>query len=293
MDTDTMLADTMEEGTPWYVYAQWILTIVIGLLGAMAGAYAGWTIDDGSIVVVTATGGFAAASAVACLICGPFRYYWNIFTSAVTPPEAKRMELMYGGSFASFDMYVTVHRVNNVYNTEGILGFFGNRNNSYVEVKVGRFMNETFSIQMNPSKKTCVSTKGTFEECFHFNVAPTDDSIRLTLYDQDVFADDFVGQCDLNITNEVMCAGFPQHKSFKLFREGDVREGAVRASAIAGNIIVSFTPASNFACEKLQAQKHLHFSNVDAMRTKLLTASGDTKYGTWIKENKGSMPTMP
>lgn len=290
MDTDSLLADTMEEGTPWWVYAQWILTIVFGLLGAMAGAYAGWTIDDGSVVVLTAGGGFAAASAVACLTCGPFRYYLNQFLAAAAPPEKKRMELMYNGGHTSFDVYVTVHRVNNVYNTEGILGFFGNRNNSYVEVKVGRLMNETFSIQMNPPKKTCISTDNVFEECFHFNVAPTDDSIRFTLYDQDVFSDDLVGSCDLNITNEVMCAGFPQRKNFKLLREGADDEGPVRASAIAGNIIVSFTPASNFANDKLQEEKHLHFGNVDAMRTKLLKETDKTQYGTWISANKGNMP---
>lgn len=290
MDPDILLADSMEEGTPWWVYAQWILTIVIGLLGAMAGAYAGWTMDDGSIVVFTALGGFAAASVVACLTCGPFRYYFHLFLAAATPPEKKRLDLMYNGGHTSFDVYVTVHRVNNVYNTEGILGFFGNRNNSYVEVKVGRLISETFSIQMNPPKKTCISMDNVFEECFHFNVAPTDDSIRFTLYDQDVFSDDLVGSCDLNITNEVMCGGFPQKKSFKLLREGADDEGAIRASSIAGNIVVSFTPASNFQNEHLQDQKKLHFTNVDAMRTKLLDSTKDTQYGTWVAKNKGDMP---
>jgi len=293
MDTDTLLADTMEEGTPWWVYAQWILTIVIGLLGAMGGAYAGWTIDDGSVVVLTAGGGFAAASVLACLTVGPFRYYFTLFRAGLPSTDTKRMDLMYNGGATSFDVYVTVHRVNNVFNTEGILGFFGNRNNSYVEVKVGRLIGDTFSIQMNPAKKTCISTANVFEECFHFNVAPTDDTIRFTLFDQDVFSDDLVGSCDLNITNDVMSAGFPQRKSYKMLREGASDEGAVRASAIAGNIVVSFTPAANFANAKLQTEKNLHFDNVDAMRTKLLGETEKTQYGTWIKQNKGNMPNMP
>lgn len=283
MDTDTLLADTMEEGTPWWVNAQWILTIVIGLLGALAGAYAGWTIDDGSVVVFTAGGGFAAASMVAFLTCGPFRYYLHEFMAVAKPPEKKRMELMYHGGHTSFDIYVTVHRVNNVFNTEGILGLFGHRNNSYVEVKVGRLIGDNFSIQMNPPKRTCVSTDNSFDECFHFNVAPTDDSVRFTLYDQDVFSDDLVGTCDINITNEVMCGGFPQHKSYKLIRQGNSDEGAVKASAIAGNLVVSFTPSSDFVNDKLQAEKHLHFSNVDVIRTKLLKETDKTQYGTWVK----------
>lgn len=283
MDTDTLLADSMEEGTPWEVYARWIVTIVFGLLGAMGGAYAGWQIDDGSIVVLTAGGGFAAVGFLAFLTCGPFRFYFNKACADLKPPELKRMHMMYNGGHTSFDMYITVHRVNNVYNTEGIFGFFGNRNNSYVECKVGRLINETFSIVMNPPKKTCISTENVFEECFHFNVAPTDDTIRFTLYDQDVFNDDHVGQCDLNITDEVMVAGFPQRKTFQLLREG------MDDGAIAGNIIVSFTPASNFANTALQDDKHLHFGNLEGMKSKLMKQTNDTQYGTWVAANKGFM----
>lgn len=303
------LTDNVNSGTPRNVIVGYILSVIMGCIGAMAGGFVAYIYRVGEIDITTgrvqleAGGwlpviggivGFASFFSVTWCSSGPGEYHYNWILSTVTPPSASRIKTV---GLHSFDIYVTVHRVKNVYNTDPLLGLFGYGSNPYVEVMVGRLVDDQqeFMMHRNTTQRTCIARNNAFEECFHFTVSPTDDTIRFILFDQDVFNDDRVGMCDIDITDEVLSLGFPQKKSYKMRRgEGrrggrenmDMAEVQGEANRLAGSIVVSFAPGNNFpigAGHSIRraapsAWQHMQTAQQD-LSSKAAKSAG--AYGTW------------
>lgn len=79
-----------------------------------------------------------------------------------------------------FTLFVTVERLEE---DSKVLNWWFN-NDFYVRVKCGR----------NPVKSTCVKKNGQFFETFKLVVEPADKSVTFELTDQDIFAEDLLGQ---------------------------------------------------------------------------------------------------
>lgn len=257
MKGDQIIADMMGEAVPSKVMFGWFISFIAGLLGAVVGTYVGWGYDKVfgggvHVIVIAAILGFLVSFTIAFCLSGPFQYHFYKWACVFVPMEGQRRNLTgKTGSLTwqSFDLYVTIHSVRNMY-TDDMFGLTS-QNNHYVECKVGRKIGDdkTFSMQRNPIKRTCVQMSGVFEETFHFEISPTDDTIRFVLYDQDIFTDDVHGQCDVNITNQVLAEGFPQKLAVKLFH-GTKKRGDNNyrdTDMLVGNILVSFTPGANFS----------------------------------------------
>mmetsp|Transcript_155329 Transcript_155329/g.477129 ORF Transcript_155329/g.477129 Transcript_155329/m.477129 type:complete len:312 (+) Transcript_155329:55-990(+) len=238
----------------------YVVASLLGMLGALVGGYAGYVIKTGTfsmeytrgagiVPIIAALVGFIIFFVIGLFLLGPGEHVYARFLSRAAMPES--MERFQVTGFSSFDLYVTVHRIKNLFHADPCTGFFGNLASPYVEVVVGRYVDDDrqLSVQRNPPKRTCIASSTSFEECFHFVVSPTDDTIRFIVYDQDAIANHLVGKCDVNITDDVLAAGFPQKKSFKLARGAalDADKSTDRnPDHHAGSVIVSFAPGTNF-----------------------------------------------
>lgn len=292
---DAMLEELAQDKTPPSVALGYFLSLVAGLVGGLVGGYLGWTYDDGIVPVVAGLIGFVVIFCIVFMVSGPGIFHFSKIYKELMPPEWDRVKL---SGLQTFDLYVTIHKVQNLYNGDDILGLFSTEGTRrlYVEVKVGRLLNEDenygfFSVQLNPFKRTCVSASNSFEECFHFTVAPTDNTIRISLFYQDVFADDLAGFCDIDITDQVLQLGFPQKKAYRLFRQKkDQETGHKDADKLAGNIIVSFVPGDNFpttVAEEIDKSNKLAYQHMIDVRSKLVEKTVDNHgaYGTWSMQS--------
>eukprot|EP00403_Amphidinium_massartii_P037615 CAMPEP_0178437840 /NCGR_PEP_ID=MMETSP0689_2-20121128/35230_1 /TAXON_ID=160604 /ORGANISM="Amphidinium massartii, Strain CS-259" /LENGTH=290 /DNA_ID=CAMNT_0020060115 /DNA_START=131 /DNA_END=1000 /DNA_ORIENTATION=+ len=286
MDTtkyDQRQTDATEQDVPVHVYLGLIVSFVTGMLGGLAGGYLGWVVQDGVFTIATASLGFVVCFCVAAACTGPLSYVKGQVSATMIPPDATRLKTT---GFTSWDLYVTVHLVKNLYVSEGMLGWMvGATNDSYVELKVGRFIEpDTFKLDQ-PVKYTCVSKTHTFEESFHFLVSPTDDHLRITLWDQDMFSDDLVGLCDININEQILLGGFPQHKAFRLVRARMNPDDAYDVDHLAGTIVLSFRPGGAFpqsVYNKLSTQKPLHYKQMKSESESLFNSMNKAgAYGTW------------
>lgn len=272
--------------TPGYVYAGYLVSFLMGIVGGVVGGYTGWLLKEGVVTVGLAGFGFLLFFGVTCALSGPGVYHYGQMSSRLRSPEWDRVREL---GHRNFHLYVTVHKVKDLY----IAGAFGMLAPlpTYVEVMVGRLTEGgKFSVQRNPATATCASATGTFEECFHFVVTPTDDTIRFVLRNRDigaeVFSEPVLGECSINITDEAVLQGFLQHRAFGLQRLPLAGEGAGVAkdpSHLAGTLVVSFTPgadceipAQSYGVDRRLAQEHLQ-----STQGLLLSAAGRTGYGTW------------
>mmetsp|Transcript_643 Transcript_643/g.2026 ORF Transcript_643/g.2026 Transcript_643/m.2026 type:complete len:316 (-) Transcript_643:49-996(-) len=291
-----------DDGQGQKVLLGYVLALVVGMLGGLVGGYGGYAYrmgyveageleGAGLLPVLTAAGGFIIFFTVALFTVGPSDHLTSKLSALVRQPALDRAKVV---GFSSFELFITVHRVKNLFNADPCTGFFGAKCNPYVEVLVGRTVDDRgkFSVQRNPAKRTCVSTSSSFEESFRFVVSPTDDTIRFVLWDQDLVDDDVVGMCDLNITEDVLKMGFPQKKSYKLAR-GDAlddakpRSGFKDADHHAGSLVASFAPGEDFpaaAAASLQATSRREIDRLRSAKDELRSQAAATAgpYGTMV-----------
>lgn len=258
---------------------------LLAMLGALIGGYAGWLYDAGFYVIAGATAGFLFFGSASFCIAGHLCSLEDLKAMAVDTERTAMLGL------SNFDLYITVHRVKNLYQSGPLMGIMGRVYNSWVELKVGKLDHDgSMTAQKNPEKRTCVNPAGLFEECFHFIVSPSDDTIRLLLYSQELFNDEVVGICDINITEQVLQQDFPQRQTFNLLRthnmigEDSVDDRDTRQ--LAGSIVVSFTPGANFPQPNLavlQSRSRLGYHQRREAQEHLLsqTLRDGTRYGTW------------
>mmetsp|Transcript_819 Transcript_819/g.2427 ORF Transcript_819/g.2427 Transcript_819/m.2427 type:complete len:310 (+) Transcript_819:136-1065(+) len=292
---DKRQVDATEQDTPLHVYLGLLMSFLAGMIGGLGGAYLGSIVQDGMVVVGAATVGFFLTFCLAAALTGPLSYAYGQFFAIVAPPDAGRVWAMRG--FSSWDLYVTVHLVKNSLVTEGMSGWLtGKQNDSYLEVKVGRYVPpDTFKLAQ-PVKYTCVSHTNVFEESFHFVVSPTDDHLRIALWDQDIFADDMVGMCDINISDQILLAGFPQHKGFRLIRATQGLDENADMDHLSGTVVLSFRPGGAFpksVYDRLKSQKPLHYEKLRTENQALMNSTRATagSYGTWATGMPESNPT--
>lgn len=288
---DKPIDTSMDDGeSTWKLVLKLVGVLVCAILGSMVGAMGGWFTGQGFIpgqgmnpdVIYGAAGGLVFFSIFGwCCFFG--RDCVDAFRHEHAPPEIKRTTL---GILKSFDMYVTVHEAKNVINSEGILAYFGKASDSFIKVEVGRKLSEfsDFRLQKNTPKRTTVQNSKVWEETFKFVVATTDDTMRLTLYDQDMVGDSYVGECEIKVTNEILENGFPQKKGYKIMRE----EGFLFGSSWkrVGILVISFTPGQEFPKEVLsrldeknpleaERREKLHHQLADEVRSRY----GSNAYG--------------
>jgi len=277
------LQDLLTARTPPKVIFGYFLSFILGCVGGFAGGYSGWLYDDGRITVMCAIGGFVLFFCCTFTFSGPGDFHYAKMLTSISPPSRKRLALT---QLSSFDLFITVHSVKNVLNTDPILGFFGMRSQMYCEVSVGRLVDGGFfSVQQNKAKNTCVQKTGEFEECFRFTVAPTDDTIKIRLFDQDLLKDDEVGFVYINIVGQVLDLGFPQKKGFTLHSDTKYEEDIDRDPGFfAGQVILSFSPGENlprWSATAIKTQSPFAFDHLQDQNAKLLKETDKTNYGTW------------
>lgn len=268
-----------EARTPGYVFVGYLVSFLMGIVGGVVGGYAGWLLKEGVVTVGLAGFGFLLFFGVTCALSGPGVYHYGQLSSRLRAPDRDRVREL---GHRNFHLYVTVHKVKDLY----AAGAFGMLTAlpTYVEVMVGRLTEGgKFSVQRNPATATCASASGVFEECFHFVVTPTDDTIRFVLRNRDIganfFSEPVLGECSINITDEAVLQGFPQHSAFGLQRQHDAHDPGHHA----GTLVISFNPGPD--CE-LPAESHgvdrrLAQEHRQSTQGLLLSAAGRTGYGTW------------
>lgn len=274
--------------------AQYVTCFLLGLLGALAGGYTGWLCDTGLDVIAGATIGFLLLSGVSFCVTGLFERHAGSsgldVVRAAMSADPGRIAVV---GHSSFDLYVTVHRVKNLYISGPFMGLLGRVYNTYVEVTIGKVEHDgSLTAMKNPEKKTCVSTSGIFEECFHFIVSPTEDTIRFVIYSQELFTDEVIGICDVPITAQVLQESFPQQRTFNVSRVHPLltlaEQDAVNdrdARQLAGTIVASFTPGASYQEpdeSTLQHRSRLAYRHRQEVQEQLLAQTSQyTTYGTW------------
>lgn len=293
--TDELIGDALDQALPQNVLLGGFVAVFLGMIGGIAGAYLGFMQADGIVTIIGAALGFSTVFCLACVCGPPGRYFMQTAGASLTPPEWKRWRAT---GFSSWDMYVTVHRCQNAFNPREVLGivpaFMKTPPSNFVTIKVGRELDQDkFLLRSNPVKKTCTSLENIFEEVFHFYVTPTDESMRVTVWDQRCFSTKKLGSVDINLTKEVLEAGFPQNKGFRLLRsamedgdEDDDDEENVGYNDVAGTIVLSFKPGpsfpqyadANFRSSKPYMHQAVYKSNSELAQG---VKSNFANYGTW------------
>lgn len=238
----------------------WIGVVLLSLFGALAGGAGGWVVGMGHSDVETSAAticgaliGFVLFGCIGFLFLGPgTRLKHRV--QKLAPPDPDRVAIT---GMQSFDLFVTVHRVDGARSPDIISGLFGvvRQPDSYVLAQCGRLVDDdTFMRGKNPSKRTCINSGAVFEEAFSFVVGPTDEVLEFILYDQDMMGEDSVGMCCINITKDILEAGFPQRHGYKLhadpplsfFRGEHDQIPPEQTERRCGNLILSFRPGNNF-----------------------------------------------
>lgn len=272
---------------PTSLMVGYILCVLMGMVGGMVGGFSGWLLRPGvwygATPIAAAGVGFVLFFAATFAIAGPGQYHYRKLKHKLHLVDKNRFDLL---QLQSFDLYVTVHRAKNIRQPDIV------DNDLFVEVEVGRYTDGIFTRTRNPVKSTCASASGVFEECFHFVVAPTDDTIGFGIVTRDVFVGDAFAKGDVSIMNEVLGQGFPQQKTVGLKKVGG---NALAGKGIhkdpdhlAGSLVVSFAPGANFpawALSELEQQHHVAFQHLRNDQARLLSKVQETgAYGTFISK---------
>jgi len=305
---DRSIDNSMESHIPMKVWAGMFGGVLCGLVGFLLGATIAWTLGremflgkdyciwdifgPKSCIFVGAGIGFLLFLCCGCLFCGPCTYFFERLYAFLWPfPSKERVAAMGHHGLSTFDLFITVHRCQNVQNNEGIMGFFGKTNDSFIEVQVGQIIADDFHPGINPRKNTCVQTNNVFEECFLFKIAATDSVIKVALFDQDLVGSAIAGNVLIDIMKDVIDQGFPQVKGYSLqvkdsysWAAGDAEDAKV------GTVVLSFTPGENFPKTLL---KQMAGTKQFAFERTLLAASDlkhksekEGDYGTWARTSK-------
>lgn len=278
----------MDEGMSWMVLLGYLGAILLGIFGALLGGCVGFFMGQGANTIIGSASGFALFFLLGCCLLGPAKSMFNNMYAEFAPPEMGRLSML--GGYKTFEVYVTVHNVQNVISAEGVLGFLGKKNNSFLQIKVGRLIDDddTFIMSKNPPKRTCVRENNIFEEVFCFVIEPTDDTIEVTLYDQDLIGEDRVGTCYISITDDVLGRGFPQKMGFKLLKSSGFSFFGKASSEYedmkTGIAILSFQPGKNFpggTASWMARSKPFASYDLVAAQTKLVKGAEKEDYGTW------------
>lgn len=296
MGADNALVTT-DEGVDFKQIIAWVGTLGLAVLGALLGGCVGWFSGAGVATIIGASVGFGAMFLCGFCVLGPAHSMVDKAYAEYSPPDATRVSTL--GLSKVFSMHVTVHGIRNTINTEGMMSFFGKKNDSFVKIRCGRQISEEsdFYPGANPEKNTCVSQTGTFEETFNIMVAPTDNILNVDLYDQDMVGDDLVGTARIDITPDILQGGFPQKQGFKLMRE----EGLLFAATAkkTGTVILSFSPGDGFPARSkdiIKEQAPLGWKRMEEAHNSTLADSmktyGKTSYGTLIR-NASLMTKAP
>lgn len=102
-----------------------------------------------------------------------------------------------------FTVIITVHRVEHL-KVKGLLPW--QPADLYLEIDCGE----------NPTKTTCVRHDHKFDEQFRISVRALDDAILIKVKDQDIFGSTDVGYVSVDVIKEIIEAGFPVQKSFRI-----------------------------------------------------------------------------
>jgi len=282
--------DDTDEGPNFSMILAWVSTLGLGVLGSLLGGCVGYLSGAGVATLIGAAVGFGAFFLLGFFLLGPATHIIDKTYAEFAPPDASRV--MGLGLTNTFSLHVTLHSVRNIISTEGILGFFGKKNDSFLQVRCGRKIDvadSEFFPTANPTKRTCVSTTNTFEETFNIMVAPSDNTILIDLYDQDVIGDDLVGTAEINITKDILEGGFPQKKGYKLIREEGLLFGTTKKKT--GTVIVSFFPGDGFPArtkDKIKSKAPLEWKRLEDAQNATLKESlakyGKTSYGSLIRD---------
>lgn len=287
MAKDDKLIDTEtgHKGGDIWLALGYLGTFLFGVLGGLLGAVVGYFMGREHNTVYGAAIGFTLCATIGLFAFGVFKYYWRQLKANSPLMEKERFNHT---GFLDFDLFVTVHRCQNVMNAEGLAGFFGSKNDSFIKVEVGRIIDDQFMVsETNPVKMTCVNKSNVFEECFRLRIARTDEVLKVALYDQDLVNEDLVGWTHIKIVSDILEAHFPQEKGFPL-KSDDT--SMFKREVHAGTVILSFTPGGNFPKDILKkgaaTERHLEAYRLDQKRQEQHQALVETKkkaksYGTW------------
>lgn len=278
-----------EESSDFKVVLAWVATLGLAILGALLGGCVGYLAGAGITTLVCASAGFGLMFLCGFCTLGPARQIVDKAYADYAPPDHGRLGL---GLNKTFSLHVTVHGLRNTISTEGILSFFGKKNDSFVQIRCGRQVkddDEVFFPGKNPTKRTCVSHTNTFEETFNIMVAPIDDTILVECYDQDIVGDDLVGTAAINITQDILQGGFPQKRGYKLIRDEGLLFGASKKKT--GTVILSFYPGEGFPArttDKIKTKAPLEWKRLEDAQNATLNESlakyGKTSYGSVIRD---------
>lgn len=198
-----------------------LVTFFIAVLGTFMFAVVGSLAYPLSAVgaVIGAVAGFVVFGLLGVCATGVWRDLipkdTKTFGASAILPHSIAVQL---GGHGQFDMIVTVHKAIGV----EVHGYLPWQSKSlFAEVECGS----------NPVKRTCVQSDANFNEQFKLRIEPTDECILVRIKDQDLFGIVSVGYASVNITKDVIEAGFPKNSRFPInARENDrLRYGKSKA----------------------------------------------------------------
>lgn len=249
MAKEDRLIDTETASRQWelHVVLGWLGLFMFGIVGALLGAVVGYFFGRQESAVYGALIGFAICAFIGFFVCKLATHYTK--QAKKYSPTFETAKFLQTG-ITEYDLFITVHRCQNVVSSEGLAGFFGKQNDSFVKVEVGRKVDDDFMVsEGNPIKMTCVNSANEFEETFRLRIARTDEWLRVTLFDQDMMNEDHVGDVTIHISEEIVGEHFPQERGYPLKAKSDQKTGR---ELHAGTVILSFTPGGNFPKDVLQ-----------------------------------------
>eukprot|EP00929_Paragymnodinium_shiwhaense_P028975 TRINITY_DN16708_c0_g1_i1.p2 TRINITY_DN16708_c0_g1~~TRINITY_DN16708_c0_g1_i1.p2 ORF type:complete len:312 (+),score=71.12 TRINITY_DN16708_c0_g1_i1:204-1139(+) len=277
-------ANDDNQALAWKVKVKIFFTFFWSLLGILIGGYGGWLYSTGPPVLVGCAVGWLVALVAAAWGTGLIQHWIDRTAFRLHPPEVQRV-LTTG--MQTWELFITIHRVQDAFNGEQFNLFTSAHQQwMFVQVEVGRVVrNDYFSVAINKPMRTCAQQSGTYEETFKAMISPTDNTIRLTLFVQGVTGDKVLGICDINITDQVLNAAFPQKRVYNLLHRAK-DDSITNTDQFGGGCVVSFTPGSDMsegavaALEKKNTIAFAHMRSLyDPRNDPTMQASG--AYGAW------------
>lgn len=233
----------------FYLLMKGLATLVFAVAGCFLFGMLGSMAMPGPGAIIGALIGFVAFGLIACCAMGLWKEMVPevgdaIDVTAVVPNGLVNALADHG----KFTMIVTVHKIENINAFSGFLPW--QNPDLYVSVECKK----------NPAKRTCVNKKGVFDEQFRIQVTPDIKDITVKLFDQDIFGQDELGNVCIDIDGDIVQAGFPQEKRFKLEMGG----GKGGKAAGKAGIVLSFDythdyPASGVAHLKNDEDLHAQY----------------------------------
>eukprot|EP00397_Hematodinium_sp_SG-2012_P050065 GEMP01058015.1.p1 GENE.GEMP01058015.1~~GEMP01058015.1.p1 ORF type:complete len:280 (+),score=56.53 GEMP01058015.1:318-1157(+) len=262
-EPDDEALDQSLENNMTFVKVMMILAVVaMAIVSSLIGGAAGWMVGGGFVntgfnagTLIGAIIGLAMGGCLGFFTIGPGRSTLRNQMKWSLPPDADRFK--FGLALSSFSIYVTIHEVINVASSEGLLSYLGKKNDSFIEMLVGRKLQKDDAFMPNkatPVKRTCVQISGVFDEVFKLQ--------------------------------EIIGEGFPQKKGYKLmYQDGFLWGGGMRKTGV---IIISFDPGEDFPhslLEQLKRDHPMEFERSKRRKIELLEegerySMRNTNYGT-------------